>query len=69
MTHGVTIKGLEVQVLICDANVARVGHQWRHHLSLALHVWPLRHTLKATHTKSHYIDISQHTMLYSDSIQ
>lgn len=47
VTHRVTIKGLEVQVVVSDADMTRVGHQRGHHLSLTLHMWGLRHTLKA----------------------
>lgn len=53
ITHRVTIQGLEVQVVVCDADVARVGHQRGHHLCFTLHMWPLGHTLKATHTHTH----------------
>lgn len=55
VTHRVTIKGLEVQVVVCDADMARVDYQRGHHLSHTLHMRPLRHTLKAAHIhRLHY---------------
>ena len=45
--HRISIERLEVEVFICYADVARIGHQRHDHLRRTLHVRLLSYTLKA----------------------